>query len=206
MNRHIFLQSAFPLPTVAKIGYFVEVLLKSQSKKKKYWVTPSLFYPIWLRISLLCRRSGEGMAVTRSPGARAAALLESSGFGEQECDKVSQKSVFFLWRSQCRAQKGFQGSMGSAGHQSFILSCFHDYSPPPPDWIWAGLFPIGGFSTGEISLSIYCGFVAEPPPWKLINIPEDTPEQEIIVLCCDSGVNGISLLSKTPSGKRKLCS
>lgn len=61
------------------------------------------------------------------------------------------------------------------------------------------------FCRGD-KLSVCLGFVAEPPPWKLINIPEDTPEQEIIVLLCDSGVNRISPLSKTPSGKRKLSS
>lgn len=70
------------------------------------------------------------MTMARGPGAGAAPLLEHRGFGEWECDKVSQKPVPFPQGSQCWLQKEFQGNVGSGRHQSLILSYFHGCCPP----------------------------------------------------------------------------
>lgn len=90
-----------------------------------------------------------------------------------------------------RSQHWFRNAKwGCAGHQTLIFGYFHACSP----------LSLQSQSLGRTAphrlLLLYCGLGAEPPPWKLINIPEDTPEQEIIVLLCESGVNRISLLSK----------
>lgn len=165
-------------------------------KKKNTGFLPDCFLSPcdWSSQWFVCRKSGQVMGVACGHRAGADPLLEHGGFGEWECDKVSQKLVkggAFSTEKPVLAQKC---KTGSARQQSLILGCFHACSSlqsltefgqdcsPPVDFLQ--------------DLFLYCGFVAEPPPWKLINIPEDTPEQEIVVLLCESGVNRISLLSK----------
>lgn len=136
------------------------------------------------------------MAVACGHRAGADPLLEHGGFGEWDVTKSPQswwKVVSFPHRSQYWlriAKQDLQGSKASslaASMPAVLLSKvslteFGQDCSPPVDFLR--------------DLLLYCGFVAEPPPWKLINIPEDTPEQEIVVLLCDSGVNRIPLLSK----------
>lgn len=152
----VFPENAFPVLTIlhVKTGDFLELLLKSQSWKTILGASqPPLPPRDWGSHLLMCRKSGGSMTMARGPGA--APLLEHRGFGEWECDKLSQKLVPFPQESQCWLQKEFQGNVGSARHQSLILSYFHGCCPPSLqralDWIWAGLFPISGFSTGAIS-------------------------------------------------------
>lgn len=161
----IFPQNAFPLPIIAhpkKNGHFLELLKKISVLKKNIGFLPEPFSPLydWGSQWFVCRKSGQVMAVAHGPGAGAGPLLEHSRFGEQGCEKVSQNWCF-SYREAVLAQKC---KMSSAGHQSLILGYFHDCSPPSlqtqPDWVWAGLFPTGGFPAGAVALLWFCGRAA----------------------------------------------
>lgn len=180
-------------------------LKKSQFWKKILGSSQSLFHLRMTEVlSGLCvGKVGRSWLWPMALGQGQVLSWSTAGLGNRDVKK-SPKTGAFPTEKQCwlrNAKWALQGIKASSLatsmtavllHSKLSLIEFGQDCSPPVDFLR--------------DLLLYCGFVAEPPPWKLINIPEDTPEQEIIVLLCDSGVNRISLLSKTPSGKRKLSS
>lgn len=138
----IFPQNAFPLPIIAhpkKNGHFLELLKKISVLKKNIGFLPEPFSPPydWGSQWFVCRKSGQVMAVAHGPGAGAGPLLEHSRFGEQGCEKVSQKLVLFLQRSSAGSEMQNELCRASKPHP-WLLPWLQSSFTPNSAWLSLG--------------------------------------------------------------------
>lgn len=161
----IFPQNAFPLPIIAhpkKNGHFLELLKKISVLKKNIGFLPEPFSPPydWGSSGLCVGKVGRSWLWPMALGQGQVLSWSTAGLGNRDVKK-SPKIWCLSYREAVLVQKC---KMSSAGHQSLILGYFHDCSPPSlqpqPDWVWAGLFPTGGFPAGAVALLWFCGRAA----------------------------------------------
>lgn len=207
----IFPQNAFPLPIIAdekkKKGTLLFGIKKFHFWKKIVCSSSQTLFCLGVTevLSGLCAGKVDRSWLWHMCRDRGRSSPGHTGFGEWGCDKVSQKLMkggAFSTEKPALAQKYKMRLCRASKPHPWLLPCSQSSFSPNSEFGQDCSPPVDFLP----ELLLYCGFGAEPPAWKLINIPEDTPEQEIIVLLWESGVNRISLLSKTPSGKRKLSS
>lgn len=137
-------------------GHCLELLLKFRFWKELF------FASVWLKFSVVC---GAGK-VDRSQlwhvavGQVQTLSWSTVDLGNGDVTELVKGGAFST-EMPVVAQKC---KMGSAGHQSPILGCFHACGPPSlqaqPDWVWAGLLPTSGFPTGPVALLWFCGRAA----------------------------------------------